>query len=322
MHIWLAFLLILSLRDNKQAWNFIIYGLCASLAIQIITGVVGFALQSTAFLDSFNMQFPGTLDSSMRGASVVQLASGLRILRAYGTLPHPNILGGLTLMALLGPASLYLGKQNRLALVLLSFGIILLLLTFSRSAWLGFLIFMIVIIFKAGHFEFKRIVTFISICVISILCAFYPLRDLILARTINSTVVTEQISTLGRSWLADQAKTIFQHHPLAGVGIGSFTIELSKVATEGANIEPVHNIFLLAASELGILGVLFVIGIGSAIGYYAYKSISPKAILSSAALSGFGAIGLFDHYLWSLAPGRIMLAFAVGLWLGHLQYET
>ena len=322
IHFLIIFLFILSLMDNPQVWNLVSFGLSVSLVLQFIIGWCEFALQSTAFLDGFNMQFPGMFDATYRGVSVVQLENGLRILRAYGTLPHPNILGGLSFLSILGPASLYLEKQNRLALILLGFGIILLTLTFSRSAWLAFVIFLFVLAAKAKYFNIKRLFTFLSVSLVSISMIGLTFHDMVFTRISNSTVTTEHISMLGRSWLADQAWSMFKQHPFFGVGIGSFVIELSRNTVEGALIEPVHNLFMLAGTELGIIGVLVVAGIFISIGYYIFQSTTPKAILAGATVSGLGVISLFDHYQWSVAPGRIMFAFAIGLWLGQFQHGS
>ena len=145
LHLWLVFGLILSMRDFSESWKALMLGLCAGLAIQFITGFTEFALQTTRFLAPLGLNWPGPLDASVRGASIVGLADGQSVLRAYGTLPHPNILGGFTLLFLLGPAALFLRKEkpNLLALILFSLGVILLVLTFSRSAWLGFIFFLL-----------------------------------------------------------------------------------------------------------------------------------------------------------------------------------
>ena len=113
LHLWLIFLLILCLRDRRDLWKTVMLGLCGALIIQIIAGFIGFASQSTAFVAPLDTVWPGVLDPSTRGASVVELPDGLRILRAYGTLPHPNILGGFAFVSLLGPASLFLTTGNQ-----------------------------------------------------------------------------------------------------------------------------------------------------------------------------------------------------------------
>jgi hypothetical protein len=48
---------------------------------------------------------------------------------------------------------------------------------------------------------------------------------------------------------------------------------------------------------------------------------NPRAILASGTLAGLGMISLFDHYLWSIAPGRLMLGLALGLWAGQVYRD-
>ena len=324
LHFWLIFLLIFSLRDWHETWTVAMFGLCAALSIQLIMGFIGYAQQSTAFLETLNMKWPGTLDPSMRGASVVQLANGLRILRTYGTLPHPNILGGLVFVTLLGPISLFLThkRPNYPALVLLCLGIILLGLTFSRSAWLALIAFMGILILKSKHFERKKLFLLIATVILTGILALYPLKDLVFTRLSVSTVATEQNSIVGRVWYIQQAFAMIQKYPFTGVGIGAFVLELSKSAVDGVLVEPAHNIFLLATAELGIIGLLLIISLFISIALTVFKAKSLQAILASATLTGLGVISLFDHYLWTIAPGRIMLGLALGLWAGQIAHDA
>jgi hypothetical protein len=321
LHLWLGFLLILSLRDWQDAWKPAMLGFCAALSFQFIAGVVEFATQSTAFLKPLQLNWPGPFTPSIRGVSVVQLADGFRILRAYGTTPHPNILGGFALLSLLGPASLLLAnkKANYAALILFSLGIILMALTFSRSAWLGLIIFIMILILKSKHLGHRRVFLLVATSVLTITLTLYPLRELVFTRLGNSNVQTEQLSNHGRSWLNEQAMNRIRLHPFTGVGIGAFIIELGKDALPGASIEPVHNILLLAGAELGIFGAILVCGLFISIMLISLKAQTPESILASAMLAGLGMISLFDHYLWSLAPGRLMLALALGLWAGSIK---
>ncbi|MEP6894672.1 MAG: O-antigen ligase family protein [Chloroflexota bacterium] len=324
LHFWLIFLLILSLRDWHATWTVTLFGLCAALSIQLITGFIGFALQSTAFLDTLNMKWPGVLDPSMRGASVVELPSGETFLRAYGTLPHPNILGGFAFILLLGPIALFFDREkpNYLALLLIAPGIALLALTFSRSAWLALIAFAFILILKSKYFNRKQLSLFLIIGVLSFALTLLPYRQLVQARTTNTTSHSEAFSLIGRAWLSQEALQMLRERPLTGVGIGSFIITLSQRAGAGYIIEPVHSIFLLAGSELGLGGLLLVATLFISIALNIFKSQTPQAILTSATLTGLGVIGLFDHYLWTIAPGRIMLGLALGLWAGQVTYDA
>lgn len=324
IHFWSVLFLAFSLRAWPSTWKAIMFGLCAALSIELITGFTGFAQQSTAFLGPLDMEWPGMLDPSIRGASVVQLADGWRILRAYGTLPHPNILGGFALFTLLGPGSLFLlnKKPNYLSLILYSLGVILIVLTFSRAAWLGLIAFVSVLIFKSYQLDRRRLYLLITVSALVAVFTMYPMRELIFTRVSNAPIPTEQLSTFGRGWLNEQALRIFQQHPLLGVGIGSFILKLSTYAVEGALIEPVHGIPLLIASELGIVGLFTLVGLSITIMLMIFKAKTPKSILASATLVGLGVISLFDHYLWTLAPGRMMLGLALGLWMGQISNEA
>jgi F0F1-type ATP synthase assembly protein I len=48
-----------------------------------------------------------------------------------------------------------------------------------------------------------------------------------------------------------------------------------------------------------------------------FKTQNQNAILVGAVLTGLGCISLFDHYLWTLAPGRMMLGLVIGLFAGQ-----
>jgi hypothetical protein len=319
LHILLVFLFILSLRDWPHAWEAVLLGFCAALSIQFITGIVEFIQQSTGSLNSLNSNWPGTLDTSVRGASIVQLPGGESFLRAYGTFPHPNILGGFALILLLGPIAFFMRREkpNNLALLLLIPGIALLALTFSRSAWLALIAFSMILIWKSRHFDRKRLAIMLSIIAISFIGTLLPYRQLVQARTTSTTSHSEEFSFIGRAWLSQEALKMISEHPLTGVGIGSFIIELSRRAGEGYVIEPVHNILLLAGAELGIPGLLLVIALSISFLYHLFKAQNPNAILAGATLTGLGIISFFDHYLWTLTPGRLMLGLVIGLFLGQ-----
>ena len=116
---------------------------------------------------------------------------------------------------------------------------------------------------------------------------------------------------------------MIREYPLTGVGVGSCIIELARRAGEGYIVEPAHNILLLAGAELGILGILIVITIMVFFAYRLIRTQNQNAILVGAVLTGLGLIGLFDHYVWTLAPGRMMLGLVIGLFVGQdISHET
>ena len=249
----------------------------------------------------------------------MQLPGGESFLRAYGTLPHPNILGGFALTFLLGPVGFFMRKEspNSLALFLLIPGVSLLALTFSRSAWLALIVFSLVLVWKWTYFDRKRLAILLVIIGLSFILTLFPYRELVQARTINTTSHAEEFSFIGRAWLNGEARRFIGEYALTGVGIGSFVIELARQSGEGYVIEPAHNIFLMAGAELGLPGLLLVIALTGLFLYRLFKTRNPNAILAGAVLTGLVFIALFDHYLWTIAPGRLLLGIAIGLFVAQ-----
>jgi O-antigen ligase len=262
------------------------------------------------------------------------LADGARWLRAYGTLPHPNILGTFAVALLAGPVLLFMTgrKPSVWAAILFTAGPALLIISFSRAAWMGFFVAGLVVLLKytllrrtAEVVDRRRLLVLGACAVLGAAAAVFPLRSLVFSRVNASpTIPTENFSLIGRAWLDGQALEVFRQHPLLGSGAGTFVVNLAQYAGIGYVIEPAHNLLLLISSELGILGALIVLGAFFTI----LRSIwitraahSPQAVLFGAALIGLSVTGLFDHSLWTLAPSRILLALFLGLWAGQVEHD-
>ena len=320
LHLWLVFGLYLALRDTPQAWRWFSFGCCAALAIQTVIAFAQFAFQTTSFTMALGLEWPGDLTSQVSGTSVVQLADGARWLRAYGTLPHPNILGGFALVFLATPVNFFLhhSKRKVIALMLFALAIILIALTFSRSAWLGLGAFALTILFHLKRFERQRVITLGLTALICALIIIIPLRQLFFTRVGDEQVQTEQVSTYTRLWLIERTWEIIGQRPLSGVGVGNYSLALLQHVADFYDIEPVHNTPMLILSELGIGGAIVFIGLAIALGAKVTPTRDPVAVILLAALVALVAISFFDHYLWTLAPGRMLVGAVLGLWASQL----
>jgi len=320
---WLAFGLYLSLRGRPSAWRSFALGSAAALFLQVVIGGWQVASQSTAFTMNLGLDWPGVILPSISGASVVQLADGTRWLRAYGTFPHPNILGGWTLALLASLLTLLLlpPKRRIPALILFGAGLTLLVLTFSRSAWLGLVATAGILFIRRKRLDRKSLLLIFAIGMLCIALVFIPLRQMFFTRLVGNQIQTEQVSNFTRFWLVQRTGELIRQRPILGVGVGSYSLALSGHVPDFYDIEPVHNILLLVWGELGLGGVVTLLGLVVTVIYRYFKIRRPQTIVFSAALAGLFVISLFDHYLWTLAPGRMLFAAMLGLWSGQVYDE-
>lgn len=98
-----------------------------------------------------------------------------------------------------------------------------------------------------------------------------------------------------------------------GVGIGQFIINEYKMNSnlESWQYQPVHNIYLLAFSELGIVGLaFFLLWIFSILEWGSSKNRNTGLLLTKLTIYciilSFLVISFFDHYFWNLKQGLLI----------------
>jgi hypothetical protein len=357
LHLWLCFGVFLALRSTPRALVWFAAGACAALLVQATVGALEFITQSTALAAPLGLDWPGKLLPAMRGASVVQLADGARWLRAYGTLPHPNLLAGFALALLAAPLALYLrrsgsppifaksphsgiasawrkwgdGRGARHALLSTTFQVVfpllfaltlaLIVLTFSRSAWLALLALGAGLLAYRKHYHRANLLRLGLGAALPLALLAVPLSALFSVRLGEGHVQTEQVSNYTRWWLVQRTLELIGQHTFTGAGVGSFSLDLSRHVAPFYQIEPVHNLPLLVFSELGAGGLLILGGLAVSVALTARRMRTPAGRLLTLALLGLAVISMFDHYFWTLAPGRLLAACLLGLWAGQVNFD-
>ena len=205
------------------------------------------------------------------GVSVVEDTSG-RWLRAYGALPHPNILGGflaISLLLLIGLA--FASKKKREKIIIFAVYVIVtaaLFLTFSRESWIGFavaIVFLLYIILQSRNRELKLILAnfiLISVMVAGLFSIFFP--NEILMRVggggrleVKST--EERVSYYNQAYQLISEKLFNPQTWYQGTGIGNYTLAVHDDINKNLyswDYQPVHNLYVLMFAELGIEGML------------------------------------------------------------------
>lgn len=323
LHLWLCYALYLALSRTPRDWRWFALGASVALSIQIILGVWQFAAQSTEMTSILSPYWPGSLTPEKSGASVVQLAEGERWLRAYGTLPHPNLLAGWSLVFFTFVLALFLtsAKVRVYSFILVNISLVLIALTFSRSTWLGLLVIAAFLLFRFRYVDRKRLVFLAASGVLTAVLLLVAFLPLIATRFGAGQVETEQVSLYTRSWLMQRTWEIIRQSPWLGVGAGSYSLALFQHVPSFYDIEPVHNTPVLLLSELGMVGLFLEAGLGLVILYHSFKASQPLMVVLSAGLLGLMAVSFFDHYIWTVSPGRMLFMSMLGIWTGQLTNE-
>lgn len=273
------------------------------------------------------------------GASVVEFDLQ-RVLRAYGSLPHPNILGGFLFVAIFFGIYLWIDfyrqsdkniwpkffkKKNFWSLIFIMFAIVIstygLLASFSRSAVLALLLSLVSVglinFFRRDYLVVSVVVKYLLIF-IAIFIAFNSMLPgawssrLAINGRLEHKSVEDRIDTLDQlGW--DNYKNGF-----IGQGLGMNTlVTLEKYPEEKVyNVQPIHDIFILMLAEIGIIGAFFVFNVVRKI----IKSANRVDVLSTSLILGLVVIGLFDHYLWTSWTGWVLMS--LGLVNMYKQQKT
>jgi len=249
--------------------------------------------------------------ASSGGVSVLENNYG-RFLRVYGGFSHPNIFAGFLAISIIFLIILFLNnlfndKYKKIFFwTSLLFLFQVLILTFSRSGFLAlFMCLLFLLVYSIIKKDFKIMLPmFVIICLFSLINMFV-FKDLISPR-IEQLNRLEQKSISDRSLLSDQAHQIIESNWISGVGLGNYIPYVYKNINSNLNIwdyQPVHNVYLLIFSELGILGLISYILIFV---YLIFSKIKEKKYLLMLPILIILIINFFDHYFWTSWSGLIM----------------
>ena len=225
--------------------------------------------------------------NGMIGSSFLELNNAL-YLRGYGTFPHPNVLGGWLIFNMLLGWYLFdhMKSKRDYSILLMIVSSLVLILTFSRISWLVCGIIWLALIIKTFVSKKGRMFSFIPL----------------LFERVSNLFNGGDTSWSDRVKLIESSFYIIRNNFLFGVGLGNFTKSMDDTVPITSNgrflLQPVHNIFLLMISELGLIGT----GLFSSLLYFFLKNREWNLRFILSLVSVF-IIGMFDHYMFSLPQG-------------------
>ncbi|GEM_PF-4498726 len=334
---FLLYLVVLNLGVSFRFWQLSLIGFI------VLEGLIG--IGQMIFQRDLNLTLivgEPKLNPSILGISVIEW-SGHRLLRAYGNLPHPNILGGVLSVGLILLTSFYLTVREKLkfrgsceSVLLFIFAFLTMFLglffTFSRSAWLplGLITIVGMVIFLICHLRhkltrelrqriFKVNLILLGCLILTVALFFAPLK---VRFNPEESYMPQVIKS--RSDYFQETKQLSEKYWWKGVGAGNYVKGVFNQITstdQGFLYQPVHNVLALVFAETGIGGLILVLIL---IGYWFRELlIRIRGGLKSEREVGFFVVSLslftlflanmLDHYLLTSMMGFYLLWLLMGM---------
>lgn len=320
--LFLFYLYIVNAQISSSA-----VGLAAAMQ-GMVQAVV--AIPQSVLQRSIGLQAVGEyqLDPAWSGVSIVS-DGATRFLRAYGLSDHPNILGGCLAFSLVVLLSLYPRTDRRNSLILSIAFVILtlvLLMTFSRSAWLAFVAgagFIVFFEIKARGWASLKPVAWLAIVTLLVVTPFIATNLNYFGARLNAggsfqAIRAEAQAMDERAYLNQIANQIFTKYPLTGVGMSASPVAIKREYGEFPTFyQPPHFALLAVALETGFFGAIFYFLLLSlpwvTFSRRADLRADPRMIGAMGLLLAVTVVGCFDYYTWFSTPGRLWQWLAWGL---------
>lgn len=266
------------------------------------------------------------------GASALQAGVTGNVVtgRPVGVFTHANDLGGLAAIAFLLALALAVGTKRRparlAALIAAGVGFTALLLSFSRGAWLGASLGILVFLWLAP-WAWKRLlsnVTVVAAVLIAVVMVLpvHPMLDALGQRWSTlvhpDPLVENPYDDRPEIWR--EALREVRHDPLTGSGPGNFPIAASRRESTAWAAAPdhAHSILLTVAAEAGIPATLTLLVLAVLLGNGLRRTARGTAQRHDAVLAAglAGALatqigqGMFDFTLRN--PTMLMLVSSLG----------
>lgn len=305
----------------RMVIGFLIYFLIANYIVSErppiawVIGVLMASLIVQAGIGILQHYYEGTLGLNFFGEMELNPAQWgqQEISRACGLMGHPNALGALILLLvpIAGLTALFTTEWKLRCWALLATGlsVVALIITYSRSAWAGFILGTCLVapigcrrLFRSVSPAQKRRVLAAGggLLLASIICvAFF-------ASSIQRRLqVDDYGSAESRIPMMVDALQVIQQNYVLGVGLNNYSGVVLKYNVTGIHRQwqatVVHNIYLLMAAETGVMSLLLFLLFVFRVLLRTGSSINPSNAIEGSVLVLGAKVGITSFLILSLA---------------------
>lgn len=305
-----------------QWWWF--YEYCKSnkaIVLQYLKGIIPYWVIAESLLGLAQMAKGGSLNGlmywfgerrfSFTTIGIAQMSVlGQGLIRSYGTFSHPNSMAGFLLVSLGLWVKYYKDfKLNKMWWwVVVWLAVMGMILSGSRIVWALMVVTMIVSfvrVFKK-KLGWSKLVGYLAVIgglfliVVGLVGVNYRTSDFVGGW--DSDSLSKRVS------LNIAAVKMWRENFMLGVGAGNFIPKLPEYQSDNKFywLQPVHNMFLLLGTEIGMLGIIITV--------WVFKDIwSNKNFRKMGLIWGLIIItGMMDHYWITLPQNSWLLAIVLG----------
>jgi O-antigen ligase len=317
------------------------FGLPWLLTAFVVGGVVqaGIAVGQLIHQADIGLRILGesVLRPSMTGIASFYTFAGEKLIRAYGTTPHPNVLAMYLALSLSAWWGLYIVRIKTMRLFhrwifIVAYAVMFwgFFATFSRTVivlWVCMMMVLVVVSVVSQKIRrhvwtevMKRWIYGAMLFSVALAALFaWVYWDAVFARM--AITGNEEAVTL-RLYYNEQALNTGSGMHWTGIGIGNFASWLMVHAPFAPRYlyQPAHNLYLLVYAEMGILGMGACAGVLGVVFFMLFRQWQKEKMrvwYISAVLGLVLMVALFDHFFWTLQQGRLMLWVVVGVIVGQ-----
>jgi len=314
-HYWLCFGWLMYLVNNVKTLAELVWPLVWGVIAQAGVGVAQFVLNHDLGWQTLG---ESPLQPNQGGVMVVGDALHRQI-RAYGLMPHPNMLGGWLAFGILPMAWLWTKIKKFYWVILIAFGLtgVGLVMAFSRMGWVIAIVAVVVGLVLITTKRWSKTTWLpMMILIVGAIMTLWQQWSNVTGRFEFSSAL-EQKSVNERIVGLQSFGETMTGHWLAGVGVGNYALALIERNPDQLvwTYKPVHNIFLLVLAETGAVGLAiwgWMVGIGL---WLWWKIIRRDWTWGWVGLPLFGILagGMIDHWVVSFQQGRLLFFLALAL---------